>query len=353
MVDLDMLEKLSLVSGISGYEKQATRLVKAYIEDDVDDIMYDQLGSLVAVKKGTSDLKVLLAAHIDEIGFIVKDIDDNGYIDVEPIGGWNSQNLPSSLMNITTREGKEIKGVFALRATQDDKNKVASLKNLYLDIGALSKQEAKDMGIRKSDPIVPVSKMSVMANQKCLMSKAGDDRIGVAVMIQVLKNLKNQTIMPTLYLAATVQEEVGLRGAKTVGQMVQPDLAIAIDVTFSQDLPGSSKGDVCLGSGVALTVMDASAIAHTGLLYALEDICEKQHIPYQLEMDTTGGTDSGELSKVASGVMNITVSIPSRYMHTHYTIIHQDDYEAAVQLLTSFLTQLDESLYQKMLEEKR
>ena len=184
------------------------------------------------------------------------------------------------------------------------------------------------------------------------MSKAWDDRIGVAVIIDVLRNLKGKEIYPTLYGAGTVQEEVGLRGAKTVGQMVKPDIAIAIDVTFAQDLPGD-KSDVKLGTGVALSVMDGSVIAHTGLLKALERICDKYQIPYQMDMIAAGGTDSGELSKVEAGVVNMTLSIPSRYMHSHRTIIHQDDYQATVNLLTHFIENLDEALFQEIIEDKR
>ena len=356
MVDLDMLEKMSLVNGISGFEKQATRLMKSYIEDCVDEIKYDQLGSLVGIKKGTGPLKMLITGHIDEIGFIVKDIDEGGFIKVQPVGGWMGQNLPSSLMVITTRDGKEIKGVFGAPSPHgksvEERKKVVEPKDAFLDIGVLCKQEAFNLGIRKGDPITPVSEFSVMANEKCLMSKAWDDRIGAAVVIEVLRRLKDQEIYPTVYGAGTVQEEVGLRGAKTVGQMVQPDIAIAIDVTFSQDLPGD-KGDVKSGSGVALSVMDGSVIAHTGLLKALEKTCEHYDIPYTLDMIAAGGTDSGELSKVASGVINLTLSIPSRYMHSHRTIIHTDDYEATVDLLTHFIQDLDESLYKEIIEEKR
>lgn len=356
MADLEMLKNMSLVNGISGYEKQATRMMKSYIEDCVDEIQYDNIGSLIGIKRGTSKLKLLLTGHIDEIGFLVSDIDESGYIKVQPVGGWMGQNLPSSLMVITTRNGKEIKGVFGSvpphGKTPEERNKVVEPKNAFIDIGVFSKQEALDLGIKKGDPITPVSEFTIMANEKCLMSKAWDDRIGAAVIIQVLRNLKGKTIYPTLYGAGTVQEEVGLRGAKTVGQMIKPDIAIAIDVTFSMDLPGE-KGDVKLGSGAALTVMDGSAIAHSGLLKELECICEKHDIPYQLEIDTAGGTDSGELSKVDAGVMNLTISIPSRYMHSHRTIIHQDDFDAVVQLLTCFIEKLDEELMKVMIEDKR
>jgi len=355
MVDLKMLEDISLVNGISGFEKRATRMMKSYIQDYVDEIQYDRLGSLVGIKKGIGNLKILLTGHIDEIGFIVKDIDENGFIKVQPVGGWMGQNLPSSLMCLTTREGKEIRGVFGSvpphGKSVEERNKVVAPQDSFIDIGVLSKQEALDLGIRKGDPITPVSEFTIMGNEKCLMSKAWDDRIGVAVIIEVLRQLKKD-IYPTVYGAGTVQEEVGLRGAKTVGQMVKPDIAIAIDVTFSQDLPGE-KGDVKLGSGVAISVMDGSVIAHTGLLKTLEDICVRHEIPYQLDMIAAGGTDSGELSKVEAGVINLTLSIPSRYMHSHRTIIHQDDFEATVQLLKTFIEELDEQLFEEMIKDKQ
>lgn len=356
MVDLEMLKNISLVNGISGFEKQATRVMKSYIEDCVDEIEYDNLGSLIGIKKGTGQLKVLLTGHIDEIGFLVKDIDEQGFIHVIPVGGWMGQNLPSSLVVITTRERNEIKGVFGSMAphgkTAEEMNKVTAPQDAFIDVGVLNKQEAIDLGIRKGDPITPVSEFTVMGNKKCLMSKAWDNRIGAAVIIEVFRQLKDESIYPTLYGAGTVQEEVGLRGAKTVGQMVKPDIAIAIDVTFSQDIPGD-KGDVKLGTGVALGVMDGSAIAHTGLLKALEAICQENQIPYQYDMTSVGGTDSGELSKVDAGVMNITLSIPSRYMHSHRTIIHTDDFQATVDLIVSFIKAMDQSLMTQMIEDKR
>ena len=208
MADLEMLKNMSLVNGISGYEKQATRMMKSYIEDCVDEIQYDNIGSLIGIKRGTSKLKLLLTGHIDEIGFLVSDIDESGYIKVQPVGGWMGQNLPSSLMVITTRNGKEIKGVFGSvpphGKTPEERNKVVEPKKAFIDIGVFSKQEALDLGIKKGDPITPVSEFTIMANEKCLMSKAWDDRIGAAVIIQVLRNLKGKTIYPTLYGAGTV-----------------------------------------------------------------------------------------------------------------------------------------------------
>lgn len=352
MADLEMLKQFSLANGISGYEKHITRLMKTYLEEYVDEIQYDGLGSLIAIQNGESPFKVLLTAHVDEIGFLVKNIDEHGFIQVQPVGGWNPRHLPSSLMNIETRDGQNIKGVMALKQ-QTPKEKVLTVDDLYLDVGAFSKQDVLDMGIGKGDPVTPVSDFIMMQNEKCVLSKAWDDRIGVAVMVEVMKRLHHEKIYPTLYVAGTVQEEVGLRGAKTVAQMVQPDLALAIDVTFSYDLPGGEQGDVRLGNGVALCVMDGSVIGHTGLLKQLENICRNHHIAYQLDMDLAGGTDSGELSKVGQGVMNLTVSIPTRYMHSHYTMIHLDDFEATVDMLVAFLKEFDEDMYMSMVEDKR
>lgn len=352
MVDKDMLKQLSLVDGISGHEKYVTRLMKSYLEDVVDQFEYDGLGSLVAIQKGSSPFKVLLTAHVDEIGFLVKDIDEQGYIKVQAVGGWNPQNLPATLMNVETREGERIQGVMNV-LSKSSKDQPLKISDLYLDVGALSKQDVLDMGIRKGNPITPVSHFIEMNQGKCLLSKAWDDRIGVAVIIEVMQRLQHEKIYPTLYGVGTVQEEVGLRGAKTVAQMIQPDLAIAIDVTFSYDLPGGEQNDVKLGNGVALCVMDGSVIGHSGLLKQLEKICQAHHIRYQLDMDLAGGTDSGELSKVNAGVMNLTVSIPTRYMHSHYTMVHLDDFEATVDMLVHFLKTFDESMYQQMLEDKR
>lgn len=357
MANHEFLEKLTLAPGASGFEKQATRVMKEYLEDCVDEFQYDNLGSLVAVKKGTGNLKVLMTGHIDEIGFVVKGIDKNGFIKVHPLGGWFGKNIASSLMMITTREGKEIKAVFGAsmpRNLTPEQRKLAPVpSDALLDIGVDSKEEAESLGIRIGDPVTPVSEFSVMANPKYLMSKAWDDRAGVAVICEVMKNLKDVETEATIYAASTIQEEVGCRGAKTVGQMVQPDVAFALDVCFSNDVPEEGlMNDVKLGCGVVLGVLDGSVIAHTGLLKKMESICENLGLPYQLDVLQGGGTDSGELSKVGAGVVNMTLSIPSRYMHSHRTIICENDLDATVQALTEFCKQINEAVLEEIKADK-
>ena len=359
MANLKFLEDITLAKGVSGFEKDVTRVMKEYTSDCRDDYMYDNLGSFVAVKKGTTDLKFLITGHVDEIGFVVKEICEDGYIRVHPLGYWNGQTVPAHTAILTTREGKEYTGVFAFDnwmfsgKSMDARSKAFNPGDFYFDIGIESKDEAKQLGIRIGDPICPKSEFTVMANPKYLMSKAWDDRVGAAIACDVLKELKGETIPCNLYAAGTVQEEVGLRGARTVGQMVQPDVAIALDVGFSKDVPNGEKGDVKLGCGVTLGVLDGSVIGHTGLLKVMEKVCEDLEYPYVLDVLVGGGTDSGELHKVGAGVVNMTISIPSRYMHSHHTIINVEDYDKTVKVLAEFARRLTPELLESIKEDKR
>lgn len=348
MADLKFLEEITMAKGISGFEKEATRVMKKYLEECTDEIFYDNLGSIVGLKKGKGDLKVAIAGHIDEIGFVVKEIDKSGYIKVHPVGGWMGQNIPAHTCTITTRDGKEIIGVFGSIPPHgkgpEARNKVTAPGDSFLDIGVASKEEALALGIHIGDPICPRSEFTTLANPKYLMAKAWDDRVGAAIATDVLRALKDEETEANIYACGTVQEEVGLRGAKTVGQMIQPDVAFAVDVCFSKDLPEGENGDVKLGCGVTLGVMDGSVIAHTGLLKEMEKICEELNIHYVHDVLPFGGTDSGEMHKVGSGIINMTLSIPSRYMHSHRTIIHEDDYDATVKVLTEFCKRLTPEL---------
>ncbi len=358
MADLEFLEKITLTPGVPGQEKRVTRVMKEYLSDCADEFIYDELGSMAAVKKGTGKLKVALAGHVDEIGFVVKGITKEGYIQVHPLGGWFGRNIASSMMMITTREGKEIKGVFGGTMPRG-KNSEARTKtpvpaDALLDIGVSGKEEAESLGIHIGDMVSPVSEFTVMANPDYLMSKAWDDRAGVAVACEVLKLLKDETTEASVYAVGTVQEEVGSRGARTMGQLIQPDVAFALDVCFSNDVPEEGIiNDVKLGCGVVLGVLDGSVIAHTGLLKKMESICEKLNLPYVLDVLAGGGTDSGELSKVGSGVINMTLSIPSRYMHSHRTIVCKSDIEATAKVLAEFCRELNEAMIEEIREDKR
>lgn len=357
-VNLDMLADLTLANGISGHEKEVARVFKRWVEDSADRIEYDQLGSIVAIKEGKENgPKLMFAGHIDEIGFLVKSIDDNGYLRLHPVGGWWPHVLLSQPVIVVARSGKQYMGVIGSQAPHGMKpevrNKVMDMKDLFVDLGVSSKQEVLEaLEIQVGDMVVPKADFHVLANPNYLMSKAWDDRVGAAIVIDVLRNLKGIETEANIYGVGTVQEEVGLRGAKTAAQMINPDVAIALDVTIATDTPGDDQR-IKMGVGATLEVMDGSYIGHKGLLYTLQDLAKELEIETQFELLAAGGTDSGEIHKVHDGVITLTVSIPARYIHSHYGIIHRKDYADTVTLLTEFAKRLDQGLLEELINSKR
>lgn len=339
-VNLSLLADFALTNGISGHEKEMAQVFKDWVEESADSIQFDQLGSIIAVKNGTENgPKIMFAGHIDEIGFLVKSIDDKGFLRLHPVGGWWPHVLLSQSVTVTTRKGHSYVGVIGSKAPHGMpaavRSKVLELKDLYVDLGVSSKEEVSLLGIQVGDAITPKADFHVLANPNYLMSKAWDNRIGAAVAAEVIRELKDETIEANVYSVGTVQEEVGLRGAKTAAQKINPDIAITIDTTIATDTPGEDNR-IKLGVGVTLEVMDSSYIGHKGLLYHLQDLCDELGINYQFEMLSAGGTDSGEIHKVHDGVVTLTVSIPTRYIHSHYGIIHRKDFADTVKLLTEF-----------------
>ncbi|CAM3670399.1 M42 family metallopeptidase [Erysipelothrix urinaevulpis] len=356
-VNLEMLEELTLTDGISGHEKEVAKVFTKWVKDSVDEIQYDQLGSVISIKKGEEDgPKIMLAGHIDEIGFLIKDIDDNGFLRIHPVGGWWGHVLPSQAVTVKNRKGDEFVGVIGSQAPHGMKpevrNKVMGIEDLFVDLGVSNKEELKKLGIQIGDTVTPRSEFNVLANPNFLLSKAWDDRIGAAIVMDVMRNLKDVTTQATVYGVGTVQEEVGLRGAKTAAQMINPDIAIALDVTIATDSP-KMDNRVKMGVGLTLEVMDGSYIGHKGLLYYLQDLAEEIDVDYQFELLSAGGTDSGEMHKVHDGVITLTLSIPARYIHSHRGIIHRKDYADTVKVLTEFCTRLDRDLYNELVNYKR
>lgn len=354
---IGFLKEFTEAKGVSGNEKEASRVMKRYLEGYADSFEYDNLGSLIAVKKGDSDLRVMISGHIDEVGFMVSKIEEDGYLRINPIGGWWGHVLLSQKMSVMTYDGKVYMGVVGSTPPHGMKpevrSKVLEVKDLYIDLGVSSKKEVEELGICVGDSVIPYTEFMVMNNPDYVCSKAFDDRIGAAVCVEVMRRLKGQSHPNTLYSVGSVQEEVGLRGARTAAYHVKPDVAIAIDVTMSYDIPGTDKRDCKLGSGVALSIMDASVIGHKGLIKTMENICKEQNIKYTFDSLVAGGTDSGEMSKVYDGVINMTLSIPCRYFHSHTSVINLKDYEACVELLVEFVKRLDENKLNELKESKR
>lgn len=347
-IDLQMLKELSEADGISGCEKEVSRVVKKYFDKYADEVMYDNLGSIIGFKKGNKNgPKIMIAGHMDEVGFIVRDIDDNGYLRILPIGGWWGHVLPSQEMTITISTGKKIIGVVGSRAPHGmpvkEKEKVIKPIDLFIDLGVSTKKEVEKLGIQIGDMITPNVKFDIMNNPDYLVGKAWDDRIGVAVAIDVLKELQDVSHDSNIYAVGTVQEEVGLRGARTSAHIINPDIAFALDVTTAMDTP-SDKGEIKLGCGVILSVLDSTSLAHRGLLNKIEEICQELEMDVNYDFMVAGGTDAGNIHKTFEGVITMTLSIPTRYMHSPRLIIHRKDYIETVKVIAEFCKRLDSSL---------
>lgn len=350
-IDLEMMEAFTSAHGISGCEKEASRVMKQYIESYADEISYDQLGSLIATKKGEGEVKVMLSGHIDEIGFVVRSIDDKGFIRLAPIGGWWGHVLLSQPVIITTRNGDKYTGIVGSRPPHglpaDVRAKVIDVKDMFVDIGVDNKEEALSLGIKPGDMVVPKSDFTVMANPNYLMAKAWDNRVGALIVTDVFKNLKDEKLKANIYGVGSAQEEVGLRGAKTAAYKVHPDIALAIDVTLANDIPGADMGSP-MGKGVTLSIQDSSALGNRGLLSYLEDLAKELKLDVQYDLLLAGGTDSGEIHKSYDGVIALTLSIPSRYIHSHRAIIHRKDYVDTVKLVTEFCRRVDAKLLSQL-----
>ncbi|MDU5228456.1 MAG: M42 family metallopeptidase [Staphylococcus epidermidis] len=347
-----LLKSLTDVNGISGHEMQVKSLMKDYLTPVSDDIVEDQLGGIFGKKNATHGTKsLMISGHLDEIGFIVTQIDEQGYIYFTPIGGWWNQVMLSQKVTITTESGKEIRGIIGSKPphalSSEERKKPVDIKNMYIDIGVRNKEEAKEAGIELGNMITPYSEFESLANDKYLTAKAFDNRYGCALAVEVLQQLKDENIDINLYAGATVQEEVGLRGAKVAANLIKPDLAIAVDVGVAYDVPGMNEGK--LGDGPLAILMDATSIAHDGLRKHIKDVAEHHNIPVQWATTPGGGTDAGSIHVANEGIPTITIGVPLRYMHSNVSVLNIDDYTNSVRLITEIVRSLNDDSYQALM----
>ena len=351
-----LLKSLTDVNGISGHEMQVKSLMKDYLTPVSDEIVEDRLGGIFGKKNATHGTKsLMISGHLDEIGFIVTQIDEQGYIYFTPIGGWWNQVMLSQKVTITTENGKEIRGIIGSKPphalSPEERKKPVDIKNMYIDIGVGSKEEAKEAGIELGNMITPYSEFESLANDKYLTAKAFDNRYGCALAVDVLQQLKDENIDINLYAGATVQEEVGLRGAKVAANLIKPDLAIAVDVGVAYDVPGMTgeKNEGKLGDGPLAILMDATSIAHDGLRKHIKDVAEHHNIPVQWATTPGGGTDAGSIHVANEGIPTITIGVPLRYMHSNVSVLNIDDYTNSVRLITEIARSLNDDSYQALM----
>lgn len=351
---LTMLKELTDAKAISGHEQEAREVMTKYIEPHADEVYTDNLGSLVAKKTGNENgPKIMVAGHLDEIGFMVTRIDKNGFIYFQTIGGWWSQVMLAQRVTIMTSKG-DVTGVIGSKPphilSPEARKKPVEVKDMFIDIGASSKEEAAEFGVRPGDSIVPYFEFTQLKNEKMLLAKAWDNRIGCAIAIEVLKQLKDAEHPNIVYGVGTVQEEVGLRGARTSAHLIEPDIGFGVDVGIAGDTPGISdhEADSKLGKGPQIILYDASMISHKGLRDLVVDTADENNIPYQYDSIAGGGTDSGAIHLTANGVPSLSITIATRYIHTHAAILHRDDFENAVKLIVETIKKLDKDTVKEL-----
>lgn len=344
---LQMLKDLTDAHGVSGFEHGSRQVMKSYIEPFVDEITTDRLGSLITKKVGdVNGPKIMIAGHLDEVGFMVSQIDDKGFIKFQTLGGWWGQVMLSQRVTIITNKG-EITGVIGSKPPHilpaEQRKKPVEIKEMFIDIGAASKDEAEEWGVRPGQQIVPYFEFTVMNNEKYLLAKAWDNRIGCAIAIDVMKRLQGEAHPNVVYGVGTVQEEVGLRGAKTSAYQVNPDIAFSVDVGIAGDTPGISPKEATgiLGKGPQIVLYDAGMVSHKGLRDFVLEVADELKIPYQYDVMSGGATDSGSIHLTHNGVPSLAIGIATRYIHSHAGILHRDDYENTVELLVALIKRLD------------
>lgn len=348
---IQIFKKLTESFGPSGFERETSRIIKEYVTPYSDEIETDKLGSVIALARGSAqNPRILLAGHMDEVGFIISSIDENsGFLTFHTLGGWWDQVLLTQRVVIRTRRG-DVLGVIAAKPphllSEEEKKKPVSKENMYIDIGAISKDEAEEMGIRIGDPVIPWSPFLAIKGGKVAMGKGFDDRIGVMIILETLRRIKEERIEHpnTVYGAATVQEEVGLRGARTVSHIVDPDVGIIIEAALSGDMPGIKPQEASskMGKGPTITTFDASMIPNQFLKEFVISTAEEAQIPYQLSSVAKGGNDAGFIHLNRTGCPSIVLGIPVRHIHSHVGLLSFDDVEKAIQLNLNLIKKLDQ-----------
>jgi len=350
---IELLKELTEAPGVPGYEDEVRKIIRNHLSD-ITTIETDKVGSIVCRKDGKSEQpRIMLAGHMDEVGFMVKLITEEGFIKFSPLGGWWNHVLLAQRVVIKTRQG-DVTGVIGCKPPHllddEERKKLIKIKDMYIDVGATTDEEVNEMGIQTGDPIIPICPFTAMNNGKTLMAKAWDDRIGCAMFISVIKELQTVEHPNTVYGVGTVQEEVGLRGAKTSSWVVNPDVGFALEVGIAGDVPGVSKEEAQekLGGGPVILFKDSSMIPNLKLRDFVVDTAKEADIPIQFDIMERGGTDAGAIHMHQSGVPSLVFSVPARHIHSHAGIIHLDDYENAVKLMVEVIKGLDSEIVSKL-----
>jgi len=337
-VNFDLLKRLCEAPGVAGYEDAVRAIVIDEMRPLVDDMSVDALGNVIGVKRGNGGPKVMLAAHMDEIGFLVNHIDENGFLRLQPVGGFDARVLEAQRVIVHGTDGNQYRGALQpaakpIHLLDPADIKQVKVEELFVDIG-LGGDRVRE--VVEQGSMVTMDRTTEVVGD-CVMSKSLDDRVCVYIMIEALRQVSGTSA--EIVAVATTQEEVGLRGARTAAYHVEPDISVALDGTIAADFPGSPKESAVtkLGDGPAIKIFDSSHISNRKLIRHFRDVAEEHGIAYQLELLPRGGTDAGAMQLSRAGTPAMTLSIPMRYVHSVNEMVHQGDLENSVTLLAKYL----------------
>ncbi|MGX9706199.1 Putative aminopeptidase FrvX [Laceyella tengchongensis] len=353
-INWERYEVLTQTPGAPGFEQAMRKVMRTYISEVTEEIVQDRLGGIYGVKRGTEEgPKILFAGHMDEVAFMITRITADGFLKFQPLGGWWSQVLLAQRVDVITRDGKRIPGVIGSvpphLLSDERRNKVVDVNQMFIDIGATSEEDVKEWGIRLGDVVVPHCPFVEMEGGKRVMSKAWDNRFGCGLVLEVLEELARTDHPNTVYAGATVQEEVGLRGAGVAAEMIQPDVFLAVDSGPAGDTPGVSDGFGKIGGGVVIRIYDRSMITSPGMRDFLLDTAESEQIPYQFFV-SQGGTDAGRVHQSGIGIPSAAIGICARYIHSHASIVDKEDVEAAKAFALALIKRLDQTTFKTILD---
>ncbi len=333
-----LLRRLIETPAVPGREEQQREIAREELGGLTEEVRTDALGSVIGTKRGREDVRVMVAAHTDEIGFLVKHIDDKGFLRLQTLGGHDPANMVSQRVVVTTSDGAALRGALQParkppHLSKGQEQKPPTVAEFYVDLG-MSADEVKER-VRVGDYATMDRTLEKVGDR--YMGKAMDDRIGVFVMLEALRALGDHEA--TVFAVATSQEEVGLRGAEASGRALAPTVMVALDITLAMDVPGGGEENeiTALGKGAAIKIMDGYSISHPKLVDHLREIADREGIPYQMEILPAGGTDAGGVQKLHGGVPAVTISVPCRYVHTPNEMVDEGDVQACIDLLARYL----------------
>ncbi len=349
MDSVALLQQLSDAFGPPGFEDEVREAVRALAAPLADEVRADALGNLIAVRKGRSERTLMLDAHLDEVGFLVSHVEEEGFLRLAPLGGWDARVVPAHRIAIRTRQRGHVYGVVGSLPphvlTPQERKRAHALEDLFVDVGARDADEVRASGVRVGDPAV-VHYPFEHVNEDTCVGKAFDDRAGCAAALRVLDALQGHELPWTLAVSFSAREEVGLRGARTAAYQLRPELALALEGTIAADVPGvaAAKQTTQLGKGAAISVADRSLVVPREVVILLEELAQAEGIAYQHKTPVFGGTDAGAIQESRAGVRCGVVSVPCRYIHAPLSLLRLGDFEGAWRLARAFALQAPERL---------